>query len=62
MDENREPQKGSSPSDIVTNVTRELERAAAMDDATRLRTLEELYRSMETELQRDLDQAGPPRH
>lgn len=62
MDENKEPQKGSSPSGIVTNVTRELQRAAAMDDATRLRTLEELYRSMETELQRDLDQAGPPRH
>jgi hypothetical protein len=57
----RHPAPGR-PADIVVTVTTELEKAAAMDDATRLRTLEELYRSMETELERDLDQAGPPRH
>jgi hypothetical protein len=40
----------------------ELELAAEGDDGARLRYLDELYRSLEAELDRDVEQTSPPRH
>lgn len=48
--------------DLVRATRAELERAETGDDETRLKTLDDLYRSLESELERDIDQAGPSRH
>lgn len=62
MDQNPEPGQADHPEAFISTVRRDLEGASAMDDATRLKTLEDLYRLMESELERDIDQAGPSRH
>lgn len=40
----------------------ELEAAAASSDQQRARVLEELYETLENELERDVGQTGPSRH
>ena len=62
MEENAGPGPATRDDDFIGTVRRELDAASAMDDATRLKTLEDLYRRMESELERDIDQAGPSRH
>jgi hypothetical protein len=47
--------------ELLGRVRTELDRAADGDDAARLRTLEELYRSLEGELEGDTDQAESSR-
>ena len=40
----------------------DMELAAGGDDGARLKYLDELYRSLEGELDRDVEQTSPPRH
>jgi hypothetical protein len=40
----------------------DLDAAEAAADEDRARLLEELYETLESELDRDVDHAGPPRH
>ena len=47
--------------DLVGQVQAELAKASATEDEVRLKTLDDLYRSLEGELERDLDQAGSAR-
>ena len=47
---------------LVQQVRSDLDQAATADDATRLKTLDDLYRSLESELEGDIDQTGSPRH
>ena len=49
------------PQDVHPPVTEELRRGAAADDETRLAVLEELYRSLERQLEGDLHQEGSAR-
>lgn len=51
------PTSIGAPPDTVARVQAELEAAMQHDDAVRLKTLDELYRSLEGEL----DQAGSAR-
>lgn len=51
----------NSQEDLVGRTREELEKAAASADEARLKTLDDLYRSLELELERDLDQTGSPR-
>lgn len=43
-------------------VETDLERGAAGDDAERLKVLEELYKTLESELEGDIDQEESPGH
>ena len=53
------------PSDAPTpleSVAADLDAAEAATDEERARLLEELYETLENELDRDVDHTGPPRH
>lgn len=47
--------------DLTARVTEELRSALDRDDAARLEILEDLYRSLEVELEGDLDKEGSAR-
>jgi hypothetical protein len=55
--ENQNLSRATHPS-----VNEELSRGAAADDETRLAVLEELYRSLERQLEGDLHKEDPARH
>lgn len=48
---------GNDPTDMAADVLAELERAAQADHETRLQVLEDLYRSLEAQI----DPPAPPR-
>jgi hypothetical protein len=48
--------------DPKLSVSEELARGLAADDETRLAVLEELYRSLERQLEGDMHQKGPARY
>ena len=52
----------TGPDDVAGRALGELELAAEADDETRLNFLDELYRCLEGELERDVEQTGAPRH
>lgn len=49
------------PNEMTEQVRSDLQAADIQDDEARLKTLDDLYASLERELERDLDQAGPAR-
>ncbi len=49
------------PKEMIEQVRRDLQAADVQGDEVRLKTLDDLYASLEQELERDLDQAGPAR-
>lgn len=51
-----------SDHDLVSRVDAELRSGSERDDEARLKILEDLYRSLEVELEGDLDQEGSARH
>ncbi len=55
------PRDPSYPDDLVESVSRELERGERSDDAFRVRLLEDLYRSLEAELDRDVENGSSRR-
>jgi hypothetical protein len=48
--------------DPLDSAAAELEAAEAATDEDRARILEELYETLESELERDVGQTGPPRY
>lgn len=52
----------SDATDPLDAAAAELEAAAASSGQARARVLEELYETLEHELERDVGQTGPPRH
>lgn len=44
-------ERGSDPDDVAAEVLAELERAAQADHETRLQVLEDLYRSLEAQIE-----------
>jgi hypothetical protein len=49
------------PNDMIEQVRRDLQTADVEGDEARLKTLDDLYASLSSELERDLDQAGTAR-
>lgn len=49
------------PNEMIEQVRRDLQAADIQGDEARLKTLDDLYASLSSELERDPDQAGPAR-
>ena len=55
-------QTAKNERDHLDSAVAELDAAEAATDEDRARILEELYETLESELERDVGQTGPPRH